>query len=232
MRCVSRARIDGSPKPAASGIMAAMINLFVAAILLAGAQDTTLALIPRPAHITRGTGAFTLTANTAIVTDRATRDVGYQLAEWVEPAAGFRFSVFGGAGAATHTISLGLDSSLSRLGDEGYRLTVTPAHISIRAYKPAGVFYGVETLRQLLPPDVFRSAPVAGVAWAAPARASCCRPTPSARRRSRPSRGRRPPSRSKTCRASPGAARISTCRAPSCRRSSSRNTSISSRSIN
>ena len=149
--------------------MAAMINLFVAAILLAGAQDTTLALIPRPAHITRGTGAFTLTANTAIVTDRATSDVGYQLADWLQPATGFRFSVSGRAGAATHTISLALDSSLSRLGDEGYRLTVTPGHISIRAYKPAGVFYGVETLRQLLPPDIFRAAPVQGVSWTAPA---------------------------------------------------------------
>src|ERR1044072_2996704 len=159
----------GSPKPSASVISAAMIILFVAAILLAGAQDTTLALIPRPAHITRGTGAFTLTANTAIVTDRAPRDVGYQRADWLHPATGFRFSVSGRAGAATHTISLALDSSLSRLGDDGYRLTVTPGHTSIRAYKPAGVFYGVETLRQLLPPDVFRSAPVAGVAWTAPA---------------------------------------------------------------
>src|ERR1044072_8816242 len=160
----------GPPSRSPSGIMPAMINLFVAAILLAGAQDTTLALIPRPAHITRGTGAFMLTAKTAIVTDRATRDVGYQLADWLQPATGFRFSVSGRAGAATPPISLALDSGLSRLGDEGSRLTVTPAHISIRAYKPAGVFYGVETLRQLLPPDVFRSAPVAGVAWAAPAR--------------------------------------------------------------
>src|ERR1043165_7823391 len=159
----------GSPKPSASGIMAAMINLFVVAVLLVGAQDTTLALIPRPAHITRGTGAFTLTANTAIVTDRATRDVGYQLADWLQPATGFRFSVSGRAGGATHTIPLALDSSLSRLGDEGYRLTVTPAHISIRAYKPAGVFYGVETLRQLLPPDIFRAAPVQGISWTAPA---------------------------------------------------------------
>src|ERR1051325_8661262 len=133
MRCVSRARIDGSPKPAASGIMAAMINLFVAAILLAGAQDTTLALIPRPAHITRGTGAFTLTANTAIVTDRATRDVGYQLADWLQPATGFRFSVSGRAGAATHTISLALDSSLSRLGDAGYRPPAPLHHPPLQA---------------------------------------------------------------------------------------------------
>src|ERR1051326_743187 len=159
----------GSPKPSASGIMAAMINLFVVAVLLVGAQDTTLALIPRPAHITRGTGAFTLTANTEIVTDRPTRDVGYQLADWLQPATGFRFSVSGRAGAATHTISLALDSSLSRLGDEGYRLTVTPGHISIRAYKPAGVFYGVQTLRQLLPPHILRAAPVQGVSWTAPA---------------------------------------------------------------
>jgi len=146
-----------------------MIALVSLVTLALAAQDTTLAVIPRPVHMTRGTGAFTLTAATAIVTDRATRDVGYQLADWLQPATGFRFQVSGVGGAATHVISLRIDSTLSSLGDEGYRLTVTPTRITIRAYKPAGVFYGVETLRQLLPPDIFRSAPVAGVAWTAPA---------------------------------------------------------------
>ena len=149
--------------------MAAMIDLIAIAFIVASAQDTTLAVIPRPSHMTRTSGAFTLTAGTRIATDRATRDIGYQLADWLQPATGFRFSVSGATGAATHVISLRLDSTLSRLGDEGYQLTVTPARATIRAYKPAGVFYGVETLRQLLPPDIFRSAPVSGATWSVPA---------------------------------------------------------------
>jgi hexosaminidase len=140
-----------------------MITLFALLALVTGVQDTTLGLIPRPAQMTRGTGTFLLTRATAVVTDRATRDIGYQLADWVRPATGYRLSVGGAARSATHVISLRLDSTLARLGDEGYLLSVTPARITIRAFRPAGAFYAVETLRQLLPPDVFRDAPVTGV---------------------------------------------------------------------
>ncbi len=145
-----------------------MVNLLACVVLVAGVQDTALAVIPRPVHMTRGTGTFTLTTRTVIVADRATRDIGYRLADWLQPATGYRISVGAAAGAAG-TISLGLDPTLSRLGEEGYRLSVTPARITIRAYRPAGAFYAVETLRQLLPPDIFRAAPGAEVSWTVPA---------------------------------------------------------------
>src|SRR5882672_5476627 len=145
-----------------------MISL-LALLALAAVQDTTLAVIPRPAHVTRGTGTFLLTPATVVVTDRATRQIGYQLADWLQPATGYRLTVAGAAGNAARVISFRLDSTLSGLGEEGYRLSVTPARITIRAFRPAGAFYGVETLRQLLPPDVFRDAPVTGVSWTVPA---------------------------------------------------------------
>ncbi len=40
------------------------------------------------------------------------------------------------------------------LGDEGYRLEVTPALVTISANRPAGLFHGVQTVRQLLPPSI------------------------------------------------------------------------------
>jgi len=146
-----------------------MIHLLALLTLVAGVQDTTLAVIPRPVHITPGTGTFLLTPATVVVTDRATRQIGYQLADWLGPATGYRLPVSGASGTAARTISLRVDPTLARLGDEGYRLTVTGTRITIRAFRAAGVFYGVETLRQLLPPDVFRQAPVAGVTWTVPA---------------------------------------------------------------
>ncbi len=145
-----------------------MITLLALLALVAGVQDTSLAVIPRPVHMTRGTGTFLVTPATVVVTDRATRLIGYQLSDWLAPATGYRLAVSGAAGTAARTISLRVDPTLARLGEEGYRLSVAGTRITIRAYRPAGVFYGVETLRQLLSPDIFREAPVAGVSWTVP----------------------------------------------------------------
>ncbi|MGH7531578.1 MAG: family 20 glycosylhydrolase, partial [Gemmatimonadales bacterium] len=148
--------------------------LTLAALLLgcgtAAAQTgpAALSVIPRPARVTPGTGTFTLAAGAVIVTDRATRAIGHQLADWLYPATGYRLRVGATPGGATRVITMRLDSSLARLGAEGYRLTVTGSRITIRAFRPAGAFYAVPTLRQLLPVEIFREARVAGVRWTVP----------------------------------------------------------------
>ncbi|MCZ7435991.1 family 20 glycosylhydrolase [Micromonospora sp. WMMC241] len=53
------------------------------------------------------------------------------------------------------------------LGDEGYRLDVTPAGVRITAATPAGLFHGAQTLRQLLPAAIESAAPVTA-RWAVP----------------------------------------------------------------
>src|SRR5438552_8815131 len=70
-----------------------MINLLAVLTLVAAAQDTTLSVIPKPARMTRGTGSFVVTPAPAVVTDRATRDIGYELAARLQPASGYRLSV-------------------------------------------------------------------------------------------------------------------------------------------
>ena len=142
--------------------------------LLAGfllVQDTPLTVIPQPVSVTRGRGKFTLTAETIIWTDRASAPLGRQLAEDLERATGLPLDVqVGGTRAGGGSrISLRRDTTLKRLGPEGYRLEVSAARVLIRAPEPAGVFYGIQMLRQLLPPEIFREAPVPGVAWTVPA---------------------------------------------------------------
>lgn len=59
-----------------------------------------------------------------------------------------------GGSPADSSVVLALDSSRTNLGAEGYELNATRTQVRIVAAKPAGLFYGVQTLRQLLPPSV------------------------------------------------------------------------------
>ena len=56
-----------------------------------------------------------------------------------------------------------------RLGDEGYVLDVTPEGIILTARAPAGFFYGIQTLRQLLPPEAETTSPTPEHPWRIPA---------------------------------------------------------------
>jgi hexosaminidase len=48
-------------------------------------------------------------------------------------------------------VVLSLDASFVEAGEEGYRLTVTSEGIQLLAATPTGLFYGLQTLRQMLP---------------------------------------------------------------------------------
>lgn len=132
-----------------------------------------IAVIPRPVQVTPQPGRFTLTARTVIWTDPASAETGRQLARYLEPGTGFALAVRTGAPpAVANTIVLRRDASLARLGAEGYVLDVRPDQVTARAPNDAGLFYAVQTVRQLLPPDIFRDAPVgasAGARWTMPA---------------------------------------------------------------
>jgi len=143
-----------------------MLYALVLAATLA-TNDTTLAIIPRPVSLVRRAGVFRLTAATTIAASPALRGIAWQLADDLAPATGWHLAVRGTPGP--HAIVLRIDRSLRTLGAEGYRLDVTPRRVTIRAAGPAGVFYGVQTLRLLLPPDILRGAPVAGAVWTVPA---------------------------------------------------------------
>jgi hexosaminidase len=54
------------------------------------------------------------------------------------------------------------------LPDEGYRLAIDPSQIRITAGAAAGAFFAAQTLRQLLPDDAWRAAPVRGAPWSIP----------------------------------------------------------------
>lgn len=56
------------------------------------------------------------------------------------------------------------------LGPEEYRLKVSPEDIVAEAATPAGAFYSLQTLLQLLPPEIYSSKKITGIKWTIP----CC----------------------------------------------------------
>ncbi|MDR3692608.1 MAG: family 20 glycosylhydrolase [Fimbriimonas sp.] len=58
-------------------------------------------------------------------------------------------AIVGDGHGALHSLRLKLQTTLSDLGEEGYRLKVDRSGVTISARKAAGVFYGLQTLRQL-----------------------------------------------------------------------------------
>ena len=104
-------------------------------------------IIPQPNLVEAGTGQFQLDVDTSIGAPVHDHPAASLLAAWLRAATGWPVPVQVGAG----TIRLVRDSTLSAAGDEGYELTCDDAGIRIIAATDAGLLWGVQTLRQLLP---------------------------------------------------------------------------------
>ncbi|WP_329021814.1 beta-N-acetylhexosaminidase [Streptomyces sp. NBC_01423] len=116
-------------------------------------------LLPRPTTATYGHGTFLLDESTRIHASGATAETAHWLQSVLRPATGLPLPLTGQAGTG---LTLALDPELSV---EGYRLHCGPDGVTITGADSAGVFYGCQTLRQLLPAETYRAAPVPGVAW-------------------------------------------------------------------
>lgn len=143
-------------------------GVFVLALAATASAQPSPLIVPQPATIEKHNGSFVLSPRTRINVAAETRDLGYTLADLLRPATGLRLPVTTAAPIAG-AIVLALESSVGPAGPEGYHLDVTPARITIRGATPAGIFYGIQTLRQLLPPQIFREARADHVRWEVPA---------------------------------------------------------------
>jgi hexosaminidase len=118
-------------------------------------------VIPRPRSWVPGHGELVLDRGTTLAAPDELRGVLALLQQALRPATGLPLG-FG----QRPVIALELAEDLA---PEGFRLRVTPDGATITGGAAAGVFYGGQVLLQLLPPAIYRRAPVTGQRWAIPA---------------------------------------------------------------
>jgi hexosaminidase len=114
-------------------------------------------IIPAPASVhCDPSNDFVIGPETTIVavTGSEAATVGEWLARLLRRGTGMALPVVAPDGDEAGTMTLGLDTGLPCIGDEGYLLTVTRAAITLRANTAAGLFHGAQTLRQLLPAGI------------------------------------------------------------------------------
>ncbi|MEV4682081.1 beta-N-acetylhexosaminidase [Streptomyces kurssanovii] len=117
-------------------------------------------VLPLPRSGKTRDGAVVLDGSTVIDAGPGTEGAERRLRADLGAATGLPLAP--GAGDDGRTIRLRVDTAdAGHLGPEGYKLCVDGDGITVHGGGAAGVFWGVQTLRQLLGPDAYRRAPVA-----------------------------------------------------------------------
>ncbi len=116
---------------------------------------TAINIIPTPVSMHQGEGYFTLNSKTSIQIATPNSEVNwvgdyiqslFKKVDWELPPQ------TGNSPEATNVIRLTITEKVK--SEEGYELNVESDEINIRAKNAVGLFYGVQTLRQLLPIEI------------------------------------------------------------------------------
>jgi hexosaminidase len=146
-----------------------LLGLFYFSLIFAFGQrkDKAISVIPEPVSMSRGAGFYKLPGTITVAIPalpelkQTTQDILSKLA-----ATGRKVTL---TRAKTATIRFELTGIHDpELREEGYRLSIKSTGIIIVANKPAGLFYGAQTLWQLLPEEIESPTKIGGVNWQAP----------------------------------------------------------------
>ena len=150
-------------------------SFLIAFALHANSQQAqrSVSIVPQPVSMEMGKGNFTLSSASVIeisTTDADAKRVAGFLNKKISDVTGYAVPIRYVSSFSNSSNSIRLSLSTDKtLGDEGYKLNVSPSLVTITANKPAGLFYGMQTLLQLLPPEIESKDAVKNISWNIPA---------------------------------------------------------------
>ena len=113
-------------------------------------SEDAISIVPKPSKMAIAEGSYTFSKDTKIsVENDDQKPAAKYLSDLFENAAGFALPISESKDNAS--IVFIKDETLK---PEAYTLEVTPEKITIKASDAPGYFYGVQTIRQLLPPSI------------------------------------------------------------------------------
>jgi hexosaminidase len=132
-------------------IFIALLKLLIVVNGLYAQESSEPALIPQPVSTTKGQGIFKMNKGTKVIFSPADNNLKNAESVFIQ-----QLKMVTAAGTAATSIKNQIRMEINKsadtsLGSEGYTLQVTPQLIRITANTDAGIFYGMETLLQLIP---------------------------------------------------------------------------------
>ena len=128
----------------------ALLTVF-ATVVKAQDTDPNLGIIPVPVSVKKASGQFALSQQTTIQADSPSNKAVLFFKDYLANNLAYHKAIVAKSSKTTNIITL-TSAGTDNLPAEGYRLTITPEQITV-AGKGAGLFYGVQTLLQLMPAE-------------------------------------------------------------------------------
>lgn len=117
-------------------------------------SDDDYQIIPKPKELTIAKGRFLLSSNTTIISNTSLAQEAEYLSNMLSSVSDITLAIGSSAGNSEN-IKLEIDNTIDNT--EGYKLSVKYDAIVISGKTNIGVFYGIQSLRQLLPAEIENS---------------------------------------------------------------------------
>jgi hexosaminidase len=149
------------------GLIILLVSLFPKLLI---SSEKTAALIPSPASVIWQEGSFNFSDQTKIIVSQLNSETKLSadlLALLVKNPTGHQPEISEGKKPVDGCVFMVLDSSVKN--QEGYQLEIGPKRVTIHAKTAVGLFYAIQTIRQLLPVEVEKSILTPGLKLSLPA---------------------------------------------------------------